>query len=243
MTVDMLTGSHVTESIVTQFRRLSRIVFGAGALAGLVLFFLQYFFLVPRIEKAEVYERAGQATTGHEAHEDEGWKPAEGWERTLLSAISALFTGIGFAAVLISLVALSDSTLDVRRGILLGAGAFLSVVVAPSLGLPPELPGVPVADLYSRQLWWISAAVLTAAGLYLLVRRRGLTQKIMGVICLVLPQVISAPRATGAPVVPEYLIHEFALFSIAVNFVFWLVLGTVCGFLFRREFGVDGPGR
>ena len=49
---------------------------------------------------------------------------------------------------------------------------FAVFMLAPSLGLPPELPGMPAAELGPRQVWWLLTAAATAAGLALLAFRR-----------------------------------------------------------------------
>ena len=44
-----------------------------------------------------------------------------------------------------------------------GLAGFAVFTIAPGLGLPPELPGVPAAPLLSRQIWWVTAVLATAA--------------------------------------------------------------------------------
>jgi cobalt transporter subunit CbtA len=128
-------------------------VFASGALTGIVLFAVQHFTVVPLIQPAEIYEAAG-----HEAHrgatqEDEGWQPSEGWERTSFTALVTMLTGIGFATMLFGVMALTGKTINTRLGALWGLAAFACVSLAPALGLPPQPPGVAVADLRKRQLW------------------------------------------------------------------------------------------
>jgi cobalt transporter subunit CbtA len=227
---------------VAQFQRLMKAALLAGTAAGLVLFIYQQVFVVPRILAAEVYETrhesAEQGPAHHEHHEHESseWKPAEGFERTFFTAVSTVLTGIGFAAVLLSAVSLSGVELNARRGLLWGIGGFVCFVASPALGLPPEPPGVPVADVVERQLWWIATAGATAIGLFLIVghRRRWLFL-LAGLIVLVLPHAIGAPKAIGEQVVPAVLVHEFAIASIVGNGLFWLILGSVGGFLFELD--------
>jgi cobalt transporter subunit CbtA len=213
----------------------------AGTAAGLVLFVYQQVFVVPRLLAAEVYEtrqesaEKGPASHDHERESSE-WKPTEGFERTFFTAVSTVLTGIGFAAVLLSVVSLSGAELNLRRGLLWGVAGFVCFVVSPALGLPPEPPGVPVADLAERQLWWIATAGATAISLFLIVgwRRRWLFL-LTGLIVLVLPHTIGAPKAIGEQVVPAVLVREFAIASIVGNGLFWLILGTAGGFLFELD--------
>lgn len=41
------------------------------------------------------------------------------------------------------------------QGLLWGLAGCATFVLAPTLGLPPELPGTAAADLTLRQTWWI----------------------------------------------------------------------------------------
>ncbi len=42
------------------------------------------------------------------------------------------------------------------NGALWGAAGWLAVHLLPAIGLPPELPGFPAADLGDRQVWWVA---------------------------------------------------------------------------------------
>jgi len=63
---------------VSKSRKLILVVFGSGAVAGLVLFSVQHFTVIPLIQAAETYETAHSEVP----HEAGGWQPTEGWERT-----------------------------------------------------------------------------------------------------------------------------------------------------------------
>ena len=56
----------------------------------------------------------------------------------------------------------------------------------------------------------------------------------LGIIVLILPHLIGAPIATGENVVPVQLIHRFTLLSIITTGMFWLLLGFMGGFVYRR---------
>lgn len=209
---------------------------GAGAIAGTILFVYQYLVVVPRIVAAEAYEaRSEVAGTEAGGHQHAEWKPDEGLERSAFTAASTILTGIGFAALLLSTVALCGFELDFRRGLLWGLAGFVCFAAAPALGLPPVPPGVPESDVRARQLWWVMTVAATAAGLFLIfAARRGWTRRIAGGLLLLLPHAIGAPQAAGAEVVPAHLVRSFALASIAGSGLFWLVLGAAAGFLSRR---------
>jgi cobalt transporter subunit CbtA len=215
---------------VNQFRKLMFVVLSSGAIAGMVLFAVQHFTVVPLIEAAETYETAGGS------HEDEAWQPANGWERTSYTALASVLSGIGFAALLFGSVAISGKPINARGGALWGLAAFACFGVAPALGLPPQPPGLAVGGLYERQIWWAGTAIATAIGLWLLAGRgRTWPLRIGGVVCLLLPHVIGAPIATGQSSVPAQLVRQFTIASLATTGMFWLLLGTLGGFIYRRN--------
>ncbi|MBI3470366.1 MAG: CbtA family protein [Candidatus Solibacter usitatus] len=228
---------------MSQFRKLLLVSLASGALAGLVWFGAQYFAVIPLIETAESYEAA--AHQGH-PHEGEGWRPANGWQRTSSTALATILTGIGFAAILFGWVAVAGRPLDARRGALWGLAAFVCFGLAPALGLPPQPPGVAVADLTDRQLWWAGTVIATAIGLYLIAAPSGSwLWRLGGVVCLALPHAVGAPIAAGENLVPAHLVRQFTLASLATTGLFWLTLGASGGFLFDRyqPMALDKPLR
>jgi len=212
------------------------VVLSSGALAGLALFAVQHFTVIPLIKTAETYEAAAQRANPGMTHEDEGWQPANGWERTSFTALTTMFSGIGFAAMLFGSLSLSGSSVNARRGALWGLAAFACFGLAPALGLPPLPPGAAVAGVYERQVWWVGTAIATATGLWLLTREgRNWPIRTAGVVFLLLPHLIGAPTAIGQNAVPAQLLHRFAVTSLATTGMFWLLLGTVGGFISSRN--------
>ena len=217
------------------FRKLVSVVLISGAVAGALLFFLQHFTTFPLIEKAEVYESAAEKLSPHH-HEEEAWQPQDGMERTLYTAASTLLAGIGFAFVFWGVIDLTPLVPNMRKGLLWGVFAFVCVDLAPAWGLPPQPPGTPVADLYARQLWWISVVATTAFGLWLLLQqKRPIYVRLLGVLLMALPHAIGAPVAIGTSEVPLTLIHQFAIASILSMGCFWCVMGAVGGYLSERS--------
>ena len=221
---------------MSQFRNLMVAVFGSGALAGLALFAIQYLTVVPLIKAAETYEAAGHETQSGASHEDEGWQPAEGRERTSFTALTTVLTSIGFAAMLFGVMALGGKTINTRQGALWGLMAFACFSLAPALGLPPQPPGVAVADLHERQLWWAGTVIATAVGLWLVAgQRRSWLLRACGALCLLLPHLIGAPVATGQSDVPAELVRRFTIASVATIGIFWLLVGTLGGLIYSRS--------
>jgi cobalt transporter subunit CbtA len=221
-----------TDTVVRQFRRLMLVVLCSGVLAGLALFTIQQFTVIPLIQAAETYETA--------EHEDEGWRPANGWQRTSLTALTTVLSSMGFAAILFGSVAFSGKTLTARHGALWGLAAFACFDLAPALGLPPQPPGVALADVSERQLWWVGTAIGTAVGLWLLLSPgRNWLFRIGGIICLSMPHWIGAPIAHGQNSVPAQLINQFTIASVATSGVFWVLLGMIGGLIHVYLYGRD----
>ncbi|MCY1459810.1 cobalt transporter subunit CbtA (proposed) [compost metagenome] len=121
-------------------------------------------------------------------------------------------------------------------GALWGLGGFAVFCLAPTLGLPPELPGTAAADLAQRQAWWVGTAAATAVGLALIVFAHNWLLKIVGAVLLVVPHVIGAPQPeVHQMLAPEALEAEFKVASLLTNAAFWLALGLISAWLYRRS--------
>lgn len=215
--------------------RILTVALIAGLAAGLAATGLQMARLWPLIQAAESFETP--AAAGAHGH---GGAAQDGFERPLFTTIFNLLAGFGFALLLNGAIALRRAaggpSLDWRQGLLWGLGGFAAFGLAPALGLPPELPGMASAELLPRQLWWLGTAAATAAGLALMLWARAWPWRAAGAVLLLLPHVIGAPRPAtiegGA--LPAPLAAEFAIASLAVAAIFWIVLGAVSGLLQRR---------
>ncbi len=227
------------------------IVFSAvvvGAIVGSVVTVAQQFGTVPLILKGEVYERAADeaaaqptqaAPVAHEhgdhEHSAAAWEPKEGFERNAFTAAANILTAIGFALLLGGIFALRARTVTWYEGLLWGLSGFLVFTVAPGLGLPPELPGVPAAPLLSRQLWWSATAAATAAGLGLIFLRRSPWAAVLGLCLIALPHLIGAPQLEHVHTdVPEELSRRFVGFVTVTSLLFWTLLGSLTGIAYRR---------
>jgi cobalt transporter subunit CbtA len=220
----------------------------AGISAGLVSWGVHMLGTTPLILEAEVYEIAGAATGepaaaghSHEAgaaehhHDAEAWVPADGWERNLYTLGADVVTSVGFAFLLTAAIVFLGKGADWRRGLLWGLAGFACFTLAPSLGLPPELPGTEAAPLPDRQLWWIGTAIATAVGLFAAARLRNVLGYAIAAVLIALPHIIGAPHPeTPDGLAPEELEHKFILVAIASSLVFWLVLGALTGAFFKR---------
>lgn len=248
----------------TVFRRMASVVVMAGALSGILLSGVQQFQVEKIILKAEEYEKAGAADTGqataaaaaehaqqpghehgaaaathehaHEhAHDADAWEPADGAERTAYTVLANISMAVGFALVMVAAMTLSGRRVGWRSGLLWGLAGYAVFFIAPSLGLPPEVPGTLAAPLQARQLWWVMTAAATAASLGLFVFARGWVWKAVGLLLLVVPHVIGAPQPeVHGSAAPAALAQAFIGATAAANAVFWLALGGLTGWFYRR---------
>ena len=227
----------------------------AGLLAGLLLAALQTYATVPLILQAETFENAGEAhdhgaapteTTAEVAaapaeaddHGEEAWAPADGFERFAYSLAVNIVSGIGFALLLVAASELAGGISNWRKGVIWGFAGFAVFTLAPGLGLPPELPAMPAADLFARQIWWIGTVAATAAGLALIAFRGSAPLSILGVALIVLPHIIGAPQPDSheSPI-PASLHHQFVVSVTVTNLIFWVALGGVVGLVRQRFLG------
>ena len=206
----------------------------AGVLAGLVLAGLQPFTVVPMILEAETFETSG-ADEGITTHEEEAWAPEDGVERTFFTATNSVIVGIGFGLLLTACYAIRKNV-KWQHGILWGLAGFAAFHLAPSFGLPPELPGDAAADLEQRQVWWALTVVLKAIGLWIIAFQPKSYLKLFGVALIALPHVFGAPQPeVHQGLAPDSLRTAFRITSLATNAVFWIVLGILSAYFYNRQ--------
>ncbi len=226
---------------------LRRVIFSAalaGVLAGLLLYAVQSVFVVPLILDAENYEtaepaqQAQPADDGHShSHEHAGGDDHAlfGLERrSLLTAAADAVTGVGFGLLLVAGFALRGGV-DWRRGLAWGVAGFMAFTLAPAIGMPPELPGDFAAPLADRQFWWFFAAVATAGGLALVAFAESWPWRAAGLVLIALPHIVGAPSPEEhGGLAPDELRQSFRIAALATMALFWVVLGGLAGFFYRR---------
>ena len=235
----------------------------AGCLAGAAVAVLQYTAVEPIILEAEVYEKApmdhgkgamvmpGAASSTATAaatglacsatlpvpavEEDEGWMPQNGLMRSSITLVSHMGAAVGYALMLLALMLAAGERIDWRRALSWGIAGFAVCGLAPAMGLAPELPGSPASDLTMRQLWWVSTAVATGGGIWLLLKTEGTWLKALGVLLLLAPHAIGAPQPPSEfGKAPAGLAVIFAARSIGLQAVLWLLLGCFAGYFWSR---------
>ncbi len=232
--------------------RIARTALIAGAAAGILAWGAHQLRAVPLILQAETYEQAEEhaqaahehaataptatapAAPGHAAHADS--HADDSWRRYALGFLTSTLVGVGYAFVLVGAIVLSGRTVDWRAGALWGLAGFIAFAAAPALGLPPELPGMGAAPVGARQAWWLATALATAAGLAALVFGGKLPWRAAGVVLVVLPHLVGAPKIppVSGPL-PAELAAEFAVVALLTSALFWIALGATAGHLLGRS--------
>lgn len=227
------------------FRNIVFTAVVAGLLSGLLLTAMQSFSTIPLIMEAEAFEGAGDPVAAGEGisatesaaleAEEEAWMPADGAERLIYTTGANMLAGIGFGLVLLSIAEALGGIRGWRRGLLLGIAGFVTVSLAPGLGLPPELPGMPAAELGPRQVWWMATVVSTGLALGLLVYTRSAGLAALAIVLLIAPHLVGAPLPVShETAVPHELHARFVNAVYATNLVFWAVLGASAALLRER---------
>jgi len=236
----------------------------AGVAAGLFTAVVQHVTTTPIIIEAEKYEGGaphdhGAGTPAHDhgatadanapamstpaeepstavaAVEEEEWAPADGIQRTLYTSLATTVIGIGFGMALLGAMALVGVGINARTGLAFGVAGFVAVALAPSLGLPPEIPGSGAAELGARQAWWFFAVAAAAIGIGGLLLTKNVWLQIGGVVLIALPHIVGAPHPHEyVSTAPAELAGHFAATSLAVTAIFWAVLGYASGAFYER---------
>lgn len=229
------------------FRNIVFTAMLVGIIAGLAVSAMHALGTTPLILQAEAYEGGGAEVahshdpatpaSGDHHHNPEAWSPADGFERNIYTIAANVLTAIGYALVLTALISLRGSQGGWRDGLLWGLAGFTAVMLAPMIGLPPELPGSPAAAVGLRQIWWVSTVAATAGGIALLVFKRAEPWAIVLAVALFV-----APHIIGAPLPPEGehalaplpLERRFIVVATVTSFVFWVILGSLSGLFLKR---------
>ena len=180
-------------------------------------------------------------------HHANAWQPTDGVERTAYTALANVSLAIGFGLFLTAAFnwrqsssqhtkhSANDKMDGWRVGLLWGLAGYLVFFVAPSLGLPPELPGSQSAPLHDRQLWWLFTVLMSASGLYLLVFNQQVAFKIIGLVLMATPYIIGAPEPLAHEVSSlQALASAFIQATAIANALLWLTLGALMGFFYKK---------
>ncbi|MCT8330169.1 CbtA family protein [Albidovulum sediminis] len=222
----------------------------AGFAAGLLAALLHFAFVQKLVLLGEEYETGalvhyqGVAATEAAAepvdHDHEAGTPAHDHDEPAAAspakrnALTVLFFSVpyvGYALLMVAGFALAEHfgrRVEARDGVIWGLAGFAALVLAPAMGLAPELPGSVAAELQARQAWWLGTVIASGAGLALLAFGRGAMVLVAALALLALPHVIGAPRPDGFHgVAPPEVAGEFAARVLGAGLVAWVALGWV----------------
>ena len=228
------------------FRNIVVSAFGAALAVCVAVTALQFFTTEPLILQAEAFEvgaapfsDAAEIHTHDDSaehdHDEDAWGPADGIERATYTGLANLVLGFAVSLMLLGMMMLRSEVIDARRGLLWGVAGFAAVSLLPALGLPPELPGTPAAEIVERQTWWLGTALASGGGIALLVFGRNWGLMAAGVVLLIVPHVIGAPAPPSHDVTyPGALAGEFVVASLIVSALLWSLAGLSAGWLYQR---------
>lgn len=226
--------------------RLLLAAIAAGLIAGALISVLQVIKVTPLIHAAEVYEmptgvmtththRHGESAGDGQHHDSTAWMPEDGYGRLGLTVLTNIVTGAGFGLLLAAAIAFRGLRTTWREGVIWGIGGYLAFSLLPSLGLPPELPGMSAGDLGARQTWWLTAVSGSAAGLALIAFSPNWALRVLGLIVLLMPHAIGAPPPYDyTNDVPAEMAAQFVTASLVTTAMFWAVLGACTGHFVGR---------
>jgi cobalt transporter subunit CbtA len=212
----------------------------AGVAAGLIAALLQFAFVIPTLLEGELYESGARihfATDGS-TQSDKG-APALGGDmmRHAMTVAFNLVTFAGYGLILLAAMlfaAEKGHAITARRGLIWGLAGFFAVQLAPAIGLPPELPGTPAAEVGPRQVWWFTTIIATAVALALIAFAKG-------PIALLSVPLLLAPHTIGAPhldayygVAPPELSAHFVTLSLGTALAGWASLGFFCAWFWMK---------
>ncbi len=220
------------------FRTLVLSAFFIAIIAGLVFSAYQALIITPIIVNSEVYEAAERI---NQTEVIETWAPEDGLERHSWSFATNFLLCFAYALILLSAMTIKSSV-NAVKGLFWGGAAYLSIFVAPALGLPPEIPGMEAAHLEGRQAWWIFTVIITLLALWLIAFQSPIN-KAIGVVLIVIPHIIGAPQPelhgfanTDVKAIEALtsLWHNFILQTSIANALLWLVIGGLSGYLVKK---------
>ena len=195
---------------------------------------------VPHVhEIAANSNKASSAVHPHQdgsTHSHEAWEPADGVQRRGLTLVANILIGMAYGILLATALTLYGHGITLQQGAVWGIAGFLCFSFLPALGLPPEVPGAAAAELFPRQVWWLSTAFLSALGLAVLAFGNSVTWKSVGLIFMIAPHVFGAPRAPEGAVgtAPPELAAHFVVNTLFSGAVMWLALGIALASMMQR---------
>ena len=205
-----------------------------GAIAGVLATVMQMLLVTPLLMEAELFETGQSMHFITNGSPESPIKHVDIWEdpyRHLMTLCFNLVTFTGFGFILVAAMAFFQKrgfTLSKAEGIVAGVSGFIVFQLAPSVGLPPELPGTIGVTVGLKQTWWIITILSTTVGILLLFLDKHKVVSGVGIIFVTIPHLIGHPKLeTYFGVAPPELAAEFASRALAVSLIAWIILGVI----------------
>ena len=205
-----------------------------GAIAGILATVMQMLLVTPLLMEAELFETGQSMHFITDGSPESPIKHVDIWEdpyRHLMTLCFNLVTFTGFGFILVAAMAFFQKrgfTLSKAEGIVAGVSGFIVFQLAPSVGLPPELPGTIGVTVGLKQTWWIITILSTTVGILLLFLDKHKVVSGAGIIFITIPHLIGHPKLeTYFGVAPPELAAEFASRALAVSLIAWIILGVI----------------
>ena len=205
-----------------------------GAIAGVLATVMQMLLVTPLLMEAELFETGQSMHFITDGSPESPIKHVDIWEdpyRHLMTLCFNLVTFTGFGFILIAAMAFFQKrgfTLSKAEGIVAGVSGFIVFQLAPSVGLPPELPGTIGVAVGLKQTWWIITILSTTVGILLLFLDKHKVLSGAGIVFITIPHLIGHPKLeTYFGVAPPELAAEFASRALAVSLIAWIILGVI----------------
>ncbi len=214
-----------------------------GLFSGLLMTAVQQWRVITLIIAAEAFEGEQPATPQHSAVKSglslitpafahghgEELGPL-GLSRISGTLLANLVTGSGFALLLMGFSTLIGKPVTLSSALIWGACGWLTLHFLPAIGLPPELPGFPAAELHARQIWWVATVGMSAAGLAVIALKNSIVFKLGGLLLIAVPHLFGAPQPTDiATAVPALYAAEYAVAALTASLIMWLSLAFGLG--------------
>ena len=214
----------------------------AGLVAGLIAALLQFYFVIPTILEGELFEDGARVhfRINGSPQSDRGVPDlGTNWSAHLLTVGANIVTYVGFGFLMLAAMAVAEmkglTQITPRSGIIWGLCGFIAIQLAPSIGLPPSLPGTIGPDVVARQAYWVGTVAASLIGLWVLAFVRG-PFALAGVALLAAPQFIGAPQLDVFwGVAPPELAAQMVTYSLGAAAVGWTCLGFFAAWFWTRD--------
>ncbi len=244
-------------------RKLTWLALAVALLVGSLQVVIQQQTALPIIQAAEFYEaglyRASTAPAASAQAVDSPAPEASGnagqmmaqqglTERLMWAWLANILMSFGLAVLVFSALgfyARSPGTIvrPWKLAMTIFVTGYVGFFLWPSLGMPPEIPGMDSARLGSRQLWWMMAASCAILACLLAVLMKQPVRWLAAALLLALPYLFGPPEMIGDPLARFDMEATLHMRALSKEFIYastigaalqWLLIGVVCSTAFVR---------